>query len=179
MDSAIGFTLIEVLIALALLAGAALALATVVLRASRDAAAARRQTIETTMAVERMEQLRSLTWGWDEASPPGRASDVTTNLATQAPSAGGHGLAMSPADSLDANEDGYVDFADSRGKWVGAGTAVPLGAVFARRWRVSFVPSVADALVFEVKVEPVGAGRSSADPVESVRLVTVKGRKVE
>jgi hypothetical protein len=44
---------------------------------------------------------------------------------------------------------------------------------------VSFVPSVADALVFEVKVEPVGAGRSGGGPVESVRLVTVKGRKAE
>lgn len=173
-----GFTLVEVLIALALLAGAGLALATVVLRASRDVTAARRQTIETTMAVERMEQLRSLTWGWDVASPPGRVSDATTNLATNVPSSGGQGLMVSPSDSLDVNEDGYADFADVRGKWVGAGTTVPPGAVFARRWRVSFVPSVADALVFEVKVEPVGAGRSGG-PVESVRLVTVKGRKAE
>lgn len=176
-NSAMGFTLIEVLIALALLAGAGLALATVVLGASREAAAARRQTIATTMAVERMEQLRALTWGWDAASPPARVSDVTTNLATAAPSAGGHGLATSPSDALDANEDGYVDFADARGKWVGAGTLVPPEAVFARRWRVSFVPSVADALVFEVKVEPVGGGRSGAGPVDAVRLVTVKGRK--
>jgi hypothetical protein len=53
---------------------------------------------------------------------------------------------------------------------------VPPEAVFARRWRVSFVPSVADALVFEVKVEPVG-GRSGSGPADSVRFVTVKGRK--
>jgi prepilin-type N-terminal cleavage/methylation domain-containing protein len=176
-DSAVGFTLIEVLIALALLAGAGLALATVVLRASREAAAARRQTIETTMAVERMEQLRGLTWGWDGASPPARVSDATTNLSTAASSSGGRGLATSPPDSLDVNEDGYVDFADARGKWVGAGTMVPPEAVFARRWRVSFVPSVADALVFEVKVEPVGGGRSRSGPADSVRFVTVKGRK--
>lgn len=176
-DSAVGFTLIEVLIALALLAGAGLALATVVLRASCEAAAARRQTIETTMAVERMEQLRGLTWGWDGASPPARVSDATTNLSTAASSSGGRGLATSPPDSLDVNEDGYVDFADARGKWVGAGTMVPPEAVFARRWRVSFVPSVADALVFEVKVEPVGGGRSGSGPADSVRFVTVKGRK--
>ncbi len=174
-----GFTLIEVLIAMALLTGAALAVATVIARASQEIVAARRQTIETAMAMERMEQLRSLTWGWDGASPPTRVSDLTTNLATDVPSSGGHGLATSPADALDVSEDGYADFADVRGRWIGAGTTVPPGAVFARRWRVSFVPSVADALVFEVKVEPVGAGRSAGALAESVRLVTVKGRKAD
>jgi len=136
-----GFTLIEVLVALFLLAGVALLLADLTCRAARITDRARRQVVMTMMAVERVEQLKGLSWGLGDAAAPVPVSDFGTDLSGVAPGPGGDGLSVSPIDSVAVNERGYVDFADRRGDWLGSGPTVPPGAAFVRRWRVSFVPS--------------------------------------
>lgn len=172
--SAAGLSLIEVLIALSLLTMAALVLAAMIVRATRAVIRARREVIETTMAAERLEQLRALTWGWGSASAPAPATDTSTDLSGARPTSGGAGLATSPPDSLRRDLPGYVDFADARGGWVSAGPVPPPSAVFVRRWRISLVPGSSSALALQVRV---GAVDGTDDG--SVTLASVKGRKAE
>jgi len=174
-----GFTLIEVLVALFLLAGVALLLADLTCRAARITDRARRQVVMTMMAVERVEQLKGLSWGLGDAEAPVPVSDFGTDLSGVAPGPGGDGLSVSPIDSLAVNERGYVDFADRRGDWLGSGPTVPPGAAFVRRWRVSFVPSAPNCLALDVFVDIVdpSAPRPTAPTATAVRLTTVKVRK--
>lgn len=174
-----GFTLIEVLIALLLLASAALLLADLTCRAVRITDRARRQTVMTMMAVERVEQLAGLTWGLGNAAAPVRVTDTGTSLTSSRPSSGGAGLGVSPADALVVDEPGYVDFADRRGTWLGTAPSVPAGAAFVRRWRVLPVPGASDCLAIEVLVDRVDADSRRAGPPSAfaVRLTTVKTRK--
>ena len=87
-----------------------------------------------------MEQLRGLAWGFDNLGLP--LSDLATDTAlpTQAAS-GGRGLSPSPADSLRANVDGYVDYIDAFGRTIGGGSTVPVGGIYIRRWSVEPLPT--------------------------------------
>jgi type II secretory pathway pseudopilin PulG len=173
-----GITLVEVLVAAAILTIVATSLVSVAIAASVATWRARQHTLATVLAAERIEQLRSLAWGAGAASAPTPLSDVSTDLSRTPASAGGPGLTASPASSLSADTPGYVDFLDASGRWVGAGPSVPADAVFVRRWRVSPLTGSADALVLEVVVSPRSA-RTGIDPFrpDDVRLTTVKARK--
>jgi prepilin-type N-terminal cleavage/methylation domain-containing protein len=174
-----GFTLIEVLIAMFLLAAVALLLADLTCRAVNVTDRARRQALMATMAVERIEQLKGLTWGLGEATAAAPVSDTGTDLSGPSPSSGGGGLGTSPLDALVVSQPGYADFADRRGNWMGAGASPPAGAAFVRRWRIARVPATADCLAIEVLVDVVDdvARRAGKPTVAAVRVTTVKARK--
>ncbi len=108
-----GFSLVEVVVAMAIMITATVALAELSIVAVRANRVARSTTVATVLAVQKMEQLQSA--GWTE-------------------------LTSSPPDALGQNTDGYCDFLDANGQTLGAGTSPPVGAVFVRRWAIAPLP---------------------------------------
>ena len=177
-DTARGFSLLEVLIALTLLVVAVGTLASLPVITTRANAAARAATIATLAAEEKMEQLRALAWGFDASGRP--LSDTTTDLTVLPPAAGsGVGLTASPAGALMQNTPGYCDFLDAAGRWIAGAAAAPQ-AVFVRRWSVDPLASnPANALVLQVVVVRLHRGTGLLPPAtpEEARLATLKTRK--
>jgi prepilin-type N-terminal cleavage/methylation domain-containing protein len=175
-----GFTLIEVLVATCLLAVVALGLVDLLIRASIATMTSRRQTVGTALALERLDELRGLTWGVGSADAPTVASDLTTDLSGATSSKAGTGLGVSPPNALDSDIEGWVDYADEHGAWLGRRTPAPAGAVFVRRWSVAPLVSAPDARVLQVRVEaraiPAGAAQVRR---EVARFATIKVRTGE
>ena len=173
--SVVGFALLEVVltsaIATTLAAGACVVLA-MTMQASHHA---RVRTVATMVAARKMEELRSLAWTHISTTAPAIAmssSDVTTDLSNDPATDDGPGLLRSPAGTLTSNVDGYVDYLDAMGHWVGRGSSVVPGTVYIRRWSVQ--PHASDPdnlLVFEVVVGTRGPNPSMlADPIHLVSL---------
>ena len=183
-SSAAGFSLIEVLIATLILAIALVSLAQLFALSTRSNMSARNTTYTAVLAQQKLEELRSLTWGFDTQGLP--ISDTATNTAVSPETpAGGTGLSPSPAGTLGANTNGYVDYVDQFGNKLGGGGAPPAGTVFVRRWSVEPLPSnpnntlVLQVLAFRNRDRGTaddGAGRVLP---EEARLVTVKTRKAQ
>lgn len=178
-----GFTLIEVLVALVLLTVTAAGLSVLFVVSLRDARAARDQTMAVVLGMERMEELRGLTWGMDGATGT-PISDVTTDLGRSPPDATGNGLSPSPATSLEVNTPGYVDYLDGRGQWVGTGGTPPAPATYIRRWQIETLPGDPDTLLLRVLVTTrvrdalaPPAGQPRTRRAEEALIVTVKTRK--
>jgi prepilin-type N-terminal cleavage/methylation domain-containing protein len=147
-----GFTLVEVLIALTLLAGSLLVVAQLLSVAARAGDASRETTVATTLAAQKVEQLRSLARGM---SPDGTSVDDVESDVAEWPNrpSGGAGLAVSPPGTLADNTPGYVDYLDEAGRWVGSGGSPPGRAVFARRWSIEpAAAALPGALVLRVAV---------------------------
>ena len=53
----------------------------------------------------------------------------------------------SPPGTLTSNVDGYVDYLDGGGRWVGRGGSSPATAVYIRRWAVRPLASDPDDLI--------------------------------
>ena len=147
--------------------------------------AARYQTSTTVLAQQKLEQLRALTLGFDDASGL-PLTDMSTNLTTEPPSSGGGGLNPSPSNSLSANTPGYVDYLDSRGNYVGTGGAPPANALYIRRWNISPLPTNPNnTLILQVLVTTVHRDRQM--PANGVRrraadealVATLKTRKAK
>ncbi|MGH9173514.1 MAG: hypothetical protein ACRD1H_04105, partial [Vicinamibacterales bacterium] len=81
--------------------------------ATKGNVAAQRSTFATTLAQEKMEQLRGLAWGFDAIGLP--ISDYKTNLTVDPAGTDGGGLSPSPSDALSSNVAGYVDYLDRAG----------------------------------------------------------------
>jgi prepilin-type N-terminal cleavage/methylation domain-containing protein len=130
-----GFTLVEVLVALTLLAASLLVVAQLMVVAARAGDASREASLATALAAQKIDQLRTLAWG---VEPDGTLrTDLESDVAYwPARPSGGAGLSLSPPGSLAADTAGYVDYLDANGRWVGAGVLPPGPAVFARRWAV-------------------------------------------
>ena len=181
---AAGFTILEVLIAMLLLALMALGVAQLFGVAIQATSGARHQTSTTTLAAQKMEQLRALTWGFATDGTGLPVSDTSTDLTQEPPTGGGGGLNPSPANSLDVNTPGYVDYLDARGQRVGTGGAPPPTAVFIRRWNVRPLPTnpnntlilqvLVTTVVREAKLGGMSPRRRLAD---DALIVTVKTRK--
>lgn len=180
-----GFTLVEVLISLGLLTMVALGVAQLFAVSTKANWVARGQTSSITLAEQKLEQLRSLTWGYDVAGNGLPVSDTTTNLAYVPPTANGGGLNPSPADSLDGNRTGYFDYLDAGGAWLGTGDPRPVTAAFVRRWSIQPLPTNPNnTLVLQVLVSPVSndqgrtavAGARRRMPGDAL-LTSVKTRK--
>ena len=171
-----GFTLIEVLVAMALLTVAALGGLQLVIVATEMMRDARTQSLAANVAASRLEQLRGLRFEYDGAGV--RVTDTSTDLSRDPPVPGGTGLRPSGAATLDANVAGYVDFLDSRGRWVGNGPAVPPGAAVVRRWAVEAVDASGDLLALQVLARPVTGGRvgAGARVAGEARFVTLRAR---
>jgi prepilin-type N-terminal cleavage/methylation domain-containing protein len=165
-----GFTLIEVMVAISLLATAASALLSLTLVADRANVSARRAGVAQAIAREKMEQLRALAWTSDGAIP---VSDWSSDLTHDPPrDDGGPGLGLSPGDTLSASVNGYADFLDADGRWLGGGTTAPRNSVWLRRWSVQAMPSPADTLLFQVIVVP---ARTSDSPASLAAARAVNG----
>jgi hypothetical protein len=150
--------------------------------ATRGNLAAQRGTFTTTLAQEKLEQLRGLAWGFDPAGLP--ISDYTTNISVDPPAAGGLGLSASPPNALSANVDGYVDYLDRYGRSLGGGADVPPNAVYVRRWSVEPLPTnpnntlILQVLAFAVNDRVDDGEGPVLDRVrDEARLVSVKTRK--
>ncbi len=176
-----GFTLIEVLVAATILITGVVALAELFFLSTQANRAARGSTFAMVLAQQKMEQLRSLTWGFDILGLP--LSDTTTDISVVPFGSSGAGLSPSPAGSLQQNTAGYVDYLDAYGNWVGSGGSIPTGTVYIRRWSIEPLPTNPNnTLILQVLVTR-SVSRGSADQgsvarlPEEARLVSVKTRK--
>jgi type II secretory pathway pseudopilin PulG len=140
-SSSAGFTLVETLVATGIMATVALGVAQLFVIATDANRAAKQQTSATTLAEQKMEQLRGLTWGFDIAGLGLPASDTTTNLAIDPADNSGSGLNPSPPGTLDENTPGYVDFLDRAGAYLGTGGEAPRNTLYIRRWSIEPLPT--------------------------------------
>ena len=154
-NSSKGFSLVEVIISMGLLTTMSLGVAQLFAASTTANRVARNSTSTIALAEQKMEQLRSLSWGFDLQGQGLPVSDTTTNLAVYPHRADGSGLNPSPSGTLNENTAGYVDFLDAQGNWVGTGTTAPEGSAFVRRWAIVPLPTNPNnTLVFQVLVSP-------------------------
>jgi len=178
-----GFSLLEVLLATTILAVALASLAQLFTMSTQANAGAKSTTYASVLAQQKMEQLRSMTFGFDNLGLP--ITDTTTDI-TVVPEkvTGGKGLAPSPTGSLGKNTDGYFDFLDKAGNSLGGGATPPSGTAYIRRWSVEPLPTNPNnTLVFQVLVTRF-RDRGAADTAvevkrlpEEARIISVKTRK--
>lgn len=178
-DPNAGLTLVEVVVAIAIFTLVSVGAAHLLVWVVRTMWSSGAETIALTAAQAKLEELQSLAWRWDETGK--RVSDLDTNLSGRSPAGGGRGLAVSPANTLQQNVDGYVDYLDERGQWVGSGPTPPSSAAFVRRWQVgSLVAAPGDTLVFRVLVVPLAndpaPGQASGRGPGEARLITARTR---
>jgi len=138
------------------------------------------QTFLTALALEKVEQLRSLSWAFDGGVA---VSDLTTDLSGDQPAAGSLGLRPSPAGTLQRDTAGYVDYLDATGSWVG-GASPPPASVFVRRWSIEpLADDPGDTVVLRAFVTTLTRARLEETPRPAqarpgqVLLVTVMTRK--
>ena len=181
-----GFSMVEVLVALLLLMVVATGVAGLFGVALKATHAARNQTSTSVLAEQKMEQLRSLTWGFDTSGQNLPVTDTTTDLSQPVPTGMGQGLNPSPINSLNSNTAGYVDYLDKRGQWVGTGAVIPAAAVYVRRWNIQPLPTNPNnTLVLQVLVttamreHSLGPGAVVPRPryPDDALIATVKTRK--
>ena len=177
-----GFSIIEVLMATALMVTAVASLAQLFALSTTRNTSAKNTTFASLLAQQKMEQLRSLTWGFDSLGLP--ATDITTDTTKFPETNGGTGLSPSPVNTLQQNVVGYVDYLDARGQSLGGATAQPpVGAVYIRRWMVEPLPTNPNnTIVLQVLVTR-HRNRGTADTGSVIRLpdeariISVKTRK--
>jgi hypothetical protein len=173
--SAHGFSLVEALIAIALLTLVAWGVVQLVLSARRSVETARRVTVGSALAGEKLEQLRSLVFAYDAAGVPLTDLDTDLTVVPEVPG-GGVGLQPSPADALQRNIDGYCDFLDGSGDAIAGGLPLP-AAAFVRRWSIRpLAAAPGDAQVIQVRVLDAGAARRSGRGGSDVSTTTVQAR---
>jgi prepilin-type N-terminal cleavage/methylation domain-containing protein len=167
MPSERGFSLLEVLIATTIVAVALASLAQVFVVSAHANSSAKAMTVAALLAVQKMEQLRSLTWSVDARGAP--LTDA--------------GLAPSASDVLRVNTPGFFDFLDNVGRSLGEAAAPPAAARYLRRWSIEPLPTDAgNALVLQVlvtqrfhrSIDPHASGRRQPD---EARIVCVRSRK--
>ena len=169
-----GFTLVEVLVAMAVLSSATLGGVHLMAFATRGMHVARMQGTAALAASTRLDQLRSLRFEFDQDGQ--RVTDVSTDLTLDLPAPGGNGLTASGPETLDRNVSGFVDYLDAAGVRVGSGVVAPPTAVFVRRWSVE-APAQPDLLILQVLVRPLANGpRAGRRQPGDARLFTAKAR---
>jgi prepilin-type N-terminal cleavage/methylation domain-containing protein len=180
-----GFSLVEVVVAMGILTAVSLGVAQLFAASTRVNVMARSQTSTTMLAEQKLEQIRSLTWGFDTNGEGLPVSDTSTDMTVYPTTQGGSGLNPSPTDSLEHNTEGFVDFVDAGGAWVGTGGTAPATAVYIRRWSIRPLPTNPNnTLVIQVLVTPMAnemARLASSNPrvrmPGDTLLVTVRTRK--
>lgn len=179
-----GFSLVETLVATTMLAMALTALAELLVISVRNNAVAKNGTFTSVLATQKMEQLRSLTYGFDLLGLPINDTTTDTSVTPETP-VGGKGLAPSTTNTLRANTDGYVDYLDLYGRSLGGGTVIPDNTSYIRRWMVEPLPTNPNnTLIIQVLVTR-RRDRGTADigsvarAPEEARLITVKTRKAQ
>jgi prepilin-type N-terminal cleavage/methylation domain-containing protein len=177
-----GFSLLEVMIATAILATSLVSLAQLFALSTRSNIGSRNSTYAAVLAQQKLEELRSLSWGFDQIGLP--MSDITTDTTvTPETPVGGTGLSPSPDSALQGNTVGYVDYIDAFGNKLGGGSVPPQNAIYTRRWSISPLPTNPNnTLIIQVLVTRL-QDRGAADQgavkrlPEEARMITVKTRK--
>jgi prepilin-type N-terminal cleavage/methylation domain-containing protein len=180
-----GFSLAETMVATAILATVSLGVAQMFILAADQTRGGKIETSAATLAEQKMEQLRSLTWGFDLTGQGLPVSDTTTNLAVDPPDASGNGLNPSPPGTMESNTTGYVDYLDQFGRYLGTGAQVSSNTVYVRRWSIEPLPTNPNnTLVLQVFVTtPARDAQRGASSNKRWKLpgdawlVTVKTRK--
>jgi prepilin-type N-terminal cleavage/methylation domain-containing protein len=170
-----GFSLLEVLVASAVLSVAVVGVAPLLTLSSSANRNARATTTAAILAQQKIEQLRTLAWSVD--ADGSAISDTTTDITTTPERAdAGVGLSPSPPGALDRNTPGYFDIVDSSGQLL-AGDQ-PSAHAFIRRWSVDPLPADAvNTLVLRVRVVRAAAPGASGRVPDEARVTTVKTRR--
>jgi Tfp pilus assembly protein PilV len=181
-SSARGFSLVETIVSMGILATALIAMAQLFTLATTQNLSARATTSATILARQKVEQLRSLTWGFDADVLP--VSDFSSDTTTNPPVPnGGTGLSASATNSLEQNTVGYVDYIGREGQSLGTAATPPPGTVYVRRWSIEPLPTNPNnTLILQVLVYRVNARAGTGDDVwlrrpDEARITTIKTRK--
>jgi hypothetical protein len=159
---AAGITLIEVMVAAAILIVALVSLAPLFVTAIRDNLIARTATDTVVLAAQKLEELRGLPWGVDAQGFV--VSDPALNA--------------SPAGSLESNSAGFVDYVDQFGRRLEAGAGAPADALYVRRWAITPVPQdPSNTIVIQVLVTWVGHASGGGRAADRARITTVRTRR--
>jgi prepilin-type N-terminal cleavage/methylation domain-containing protein len=180
-----GFSLLETLIAIGIMATALVALGQMAALSLANNTSARTGTYAAVLAEQKMEQLRGLMWGYDALALPLSDASTNTALPTESPT-GGTGLTPSPANALTTNVAGYVDYVDRSGNILGGGETPPANTVYVRRWSIEPLASnPGNTLILQVLVSKQfdrGASDRAGSTLwlrDQARLTTVKTRKAQ
>src|SRR5262249_15875397 len=106
-SSSAGFSIAEVVVAMGILTAVSLGVAQMFALSTKANLVAGGSTSTTGLAEQKMEQLRSLTWGFDANGLGLPLSDMTSNIAVSPPQQDGTGLNPSPSDALEKNTPGF------------------------------------------------------------------------
>src|SRR5439155_10447234 len=177
-----GFSIIEVLMATALMVAAVASLAQLFALSTTRNKSAKNTTFAAVLAQQKMEQLRSLTWGFDALGLP--TTDITTDTTKFPETNGGTGLSPSPVNTLQQNVVGYIDYLDAKGRSLGGASAnPPASAVYIRRWMIEPVPTnpnntiVLQVLVTRYRDRGTADSGSVIRLPDEARIISVKTRK--
>lgn len=178
-----GFTLIEAVVALGLVALALASLAPVLVQSARLLADARDETQAALAAASRLHMIRALAWEADSTTGLPR-SDLVSDLSEEPPSATGTGLSPGSTTALLSDVSGFADLLDHHGAPLGPAAAAAPTAAYTRRWTIrSLSPSLGpDLLAAVVVVRPLAAERRERARRSIVRrpgdawLFTVRAR---
>jgi type II secretory pathway pseudopilin PulG len=179
-----GSTLVEVLISTLILVTGVVTMAQMFSISTKSNVSARRTTLTTVLAQQKLEQLRALTWGFDPAGLPVSDFGTDTSVDPETPT-GGTGLQPSPSNTLQSNTSGYVDHLDANGQIVSNATQAPGTAVYTRRWSIEPLPTNPNnTLILQVLVTPNRVrGQAELGNVgrlsDEARVITVKTRKAQ
>ena len=174
-DASTGFTVLELVVALAVLTVVVLSVVQVTIYTARAVAVARQLTMGALLAADKLEQLRGLVWAYDASGLPigDTQSDVTVDPER---SSGGAGLRPSPAYALVHNVAGYCDFVDPRGRSLGGGSEPPPGTAFVRRWAIAPLGASLDSLVIQVRALDRATADRGGTSASDVTLATIRTR---
>jgi hypothetical protein len=128
------------MVASAILGCAVLSVAQLVAASTASTAGARGVSESTLLAWQKIDQLRSLAYTFDDAGL------VVTDPA----------LSPSPAGALNRDTAGYVDYLDALGLPLGGGDEPPRGTRYRRRWSLAFDGGNPDVLILRVHVLATG-----------------------
>jgi hypothetical protein len=146
----------------------------------------RDRTVAVSLAIGKIEQLRSLAWGLglNEAGALVPRTDVSGDLSVEPAVTGGAGLSESPAGTLDHDTPRYVDYLERHGRPIGGASAAASRAAYVRRWAVGRLPADPDrVVVLQVLVMTAARARSRSPAVphswngEDVLLTTMMTRR--
>jgi type II secretory pathway pseudopilin PulG len=178
-----GFSLAEVMVATGIMAAALVTLAQLFGVATRTNIGSRNTTYASVLAEQKVEELRSLTWGFDPLGLP--MTDTSTNTGVDPETQDGTGLQPSPITALQEDTPGYVDYVDQFGNKMGKDDKAQKDGIYTRRWSITPLPTNPNnTLIIQVLVTRNGQ-RGAADQgavarlPEEARLVTVKTRKAQ
>ena len=166
-----GFTLVEAVVALALVATVGVSVSTALVASRAMAVHDRDQAIGRVAAQARLATLTSLAFH-TIAGADGSAvavTDTTTDVSAEPPGPGGTGLGESPADALWRDRPGYVDYLDATGRDLGRRAGAREQAAYVRRWVIARQGGGAgEVAVIAVLVAPVStAARAAAGDADA------------